>query len=178
MNKTQELQRSPVRLSVKGLFRYPVKCFEWNTSAVAQSTNDYKLRKSSPWSSSFVKMPSSFSNSSRKQWTVSFPIVMSDIHRFSWATIRQVFTKPSYSDPLFLPFFTAWNRTFRHLFCRKFEFCVIFHKPVSSCLMFWQPFVLLANQIILNILTSALIGPNYRALSEYKALCWRHFSLL
>ena len=28
VNETQELQRSPVKLSVKGLFRYPVKCFE------------------------------------------------------------------------------------------------------------------------------------------------------
>ena len=29
---------------------------------------------------------------------------MSEIRRFSWATIRQVFTKPSYSDPLFCRF--------------------------------------------------------------------------
>ena len=50
------------------------------------------------------KMPSGFSNSSRKQRTVCFPIVMSEIRRFSWATIRQVFTKPSYSDPLFCRF--------------------------------------------------------------------------
>ena len=28
VKKTQELQRSPVKLPVKGLFRYPVKCFE------------------------------------------------------------------------------------------------------------------------------------------------------
>ena len=28
VKKTQELQHSPVKLSVKGLFRYPVKCFE------------------------------------------------------------------------------------------------------------------------------------------------------
>ena len=60
MNKTQELQRSPVKLSVKGLFRYPVKCFELKTSAVARSCNYYKLRKSSRWSSSFVKCPAVF----------------------------------------------------------------------------------------------------------------------
>ena len=28
VNKSQELQRSPVKLSVKGLFRYPVKRFK------------------------------------------------------------------------------------------------------------------------------------------------------
>ena len=60
MSKTQELQRSPIKLSVKGLFRYPVKCFEWKTSGVARSCNYHKLRKSSRWSSSFVKCPAVF----------------------------------------------------------------------------------------------------------------------
>ena len=46
-------------------------------------------------------------------------------------------------------------------FCHNFEFCVISVKPLSCWLMSWQAFVSLTNQIILNILTSALIGPNY-----------------
>ena len=34
------------------------------------------------------------------------------------------------------------------LFSHKFKFCAIFVKPFSSCLMFWQTFVSLTNQII------------------------------
>ena len=133
VNKTQELQSSPVKLSVKGLFRYPVKCFEWKTSAVVRSSNYYKLRKSSRWSSSFV--PSSFSNSSRKQWTVCFPIVMWEIRRFSWATILQVFTKPSYSHPLFCRFLRPETEHSGTCFAVNSNFVWFFnsHFPVVWC---------------------------------------------
>ena len=51
VNQPQELQHSPVKLSVKSL--YPVKCFKWKTSAVSY----YKLTKSSRWSSLLTKCP-------------------------------------------------------------------------------------------------------------------------
>ena len=60
VNQTPELRRSPVKLSVKGLLRYPVKCFKWKTSAVARSCSYYKLRKPSRWRSSFTKCPAVF----------------------------------------------------------------------------------------------------------------------
>lgn len=46
VNQTQELQRSPVKLSVKEFLRYPVKCFEWKTVAVARFCSFSKLRQS------------------------------------------------------------------------------------------------------------------------------------
>ena len=49
-----------LKLSVKGLLRYSVKCFGWKTSAVARSSSCFKLRKSSRWSSSFTKFPTGF----------------------------------------------------------------------------------------------------------------------
>ena len=50
-----------LKLSVKGLLRYSVKCFGWKTSAVARSSSSFKLRrKSSRWSSSFTKFPTGF----------------------------------------------------------------------------------------------------------------------
>ena len=49
-----------LKLSVKGLLRYSVKCFEWKTSAVARSSSSFKLRKSSRWNSSFTKFPTGF----------------------------------------------------------------------------------------------------------------------
>ena len=102
-----------VKLSVKSLFRYDQDILssalnERPQPSPGPSNNNpnYKLRVLVL--KFFIrKMPSGFSNSSlkrRKQWTVCFPIVMREIRSFSWATIRLVFTKLSYSDPLFCRF--------------------------------------------------------------------------
>ena len=97
-----------------------------------------------------------------RYWTVCFPIVMSEMCRFSWATIRPVFTELNYLDALFCCFFTDWNQTLRHLFFHKFEFCVISVKPLSSWL-----------KLLIDVLTSlCFINQSNNFKHSYKRSDW------
>ena len=104
--------------------------FDRKPSAGARSCNYYKLRKSSCWSSPYVKCPSVFQIAPGSN---CFLIIMSEIRRCSWAAVRPVFIE-------LCCFLRPETVLFRHLICHKFVLCLISDKPLGSCLMVWQPF--------------------------------------
>ena len=133
----------PVKLSVKGLFRCLVKCFKWKTSAVARSSNYYKLRKSSRWSSSFVKCPAVFQIPAAGNERFVFRLSCRKLAGFHGQQLGR-FSLNLVFQILFFFFFIY---SLKPNFCHKFEFSVISVEPLSSWLMFWQAFVSLTNQI-------------------------------
>ena len=88
------------------------------------------------------KIPNRFSLSSRKQWTLCLPIIMSGTCRISWATIRPVFTELNYLDPLEIEHRGACfsiNSNFMWFLSSRFSVDWCFDKPLfySPIKLFW-----------------------------------------